>query len=240
MSAQESEDFDDLLPDDINPSLPAKRNAVPLKRSPKQAAAAATAAQARADAAALAVQNTAAKAQAARLAQIVNLHIGGYSLADIGASIGASADEVDRMLANEAQRYVRNQPALRTYVRNFISGKYSEMLESVWDKAIDPSSAQQLENFDRAQRVLAQMGRLHGAEAPTQTEMKIEAAPEAVERLVQALATQQGRGYDTDIFDADVIDADYTEDVEDLVEATHAALEVSRNHVEESDGNDDF
>lgn len=232
----ETEDeWDDLLPDNLKP----KGKAVPLVRTPKQQAAAVKAAEERAQAVELAQAKTAQQAQAARLAQIVNLHIGGYSLADIGASIGATEAEVDRMLANETQRYVRNQPALRTYVRNFISGKYSELLEAVWDGAVDPTHKEQLERFDRAQRVLAQMGRLHGAEAPTQTEIKVDAAPEAVERLVKALSTGAGLGYDTDIFDVEVVE-DMTADVHEAVEQAHKALEVSGNAVEESDGHDEL
>jgi hypothetical protein len=213
-----SNDLDDLLPDDL---LAPKKAAVPLKRTPKQLAAAARAAAVKAEADALA-------AQAARLAQIVNLHIAGYSLEAIGAAIGATGEEVDRMLANEAARYVRNQPQLRTYVRNFISGKYTSLLEAVWDGAVDKKRSDQLEHVDRAQRILAQMGRLHGAEAPTQSEVKVEAAPEAVERLVSALAASSGMGYDTSIFDTVP-----GEVVHDAVVQTHAALEVSRNQVEE-------
>lgn len=228
---EDTDEWGDLLPDDLAP----KKNAVPLKRTPKQIAAAEKAAVAKAEADSLRAAQDAAKAQAARLAQIVNLHIAGYSLADIGAAIGATESEVDRLLANETSRYVRNQPALRTYVRNFISGKYSELLESVWDAATDKNAKDQLENFDRAQRVLAQMGRLHGAEAPTQTEVKVEAAPEAVERLVQALSSSQGLGYDMDVFDSVP-----GEVVHDAVAQSRAALEVSGNAVEESDGHDEF
>lgn len=218
---------DDLFADDLKAQPAPKKSAVPLKRTPKQIAAAEKKAAEDEQAKELAQAQTAAQAQAARLAQIVNLHIAGFSLADIGAQIGATESEVDRMLANETQRYVRNQPALRTYVRNFISGKYSALLESVWDEATNKNSKFQLEHFDRAQRVLAQMGRLHGAEAPTQTEMKIEAAPEAVERLVQALSAGAGLGYDTDIFDIDEAD------IHEVVEQSHAALEVSGNAVED-------
>jgi len=237
MSAAEYEDeWDDeaLLPDDLK-----KGRAVPLKRTAKQEAAAIKAAEERAVATELAKAQSAAQQQAQRLAQIVNLHIGGYSLADIGASIGATEAEVDRMLANETQRYVRNQPALRIYVRNYISGKYSELLEAVWDGAVDPTHKEQLERFDRAQRVLAQMGRLHGAEAPVQSEVKVEAAPEAVERLVKALSTGAGLGYDTDIFDVEFTE-EMTEAVHDAVDQTHKALEVSGNRVEESDGYDEL
>ncbi len=229
MSAMEDEDdeWGELLPDDLK-----KGDAVPLRRTPKQAASAAKAAREREEARDLAVAQDAVKAQAQKLAQIVNLHIGGYSLAQIGVAIGATEAEVDRMLSQETQRYVRNQPALRTYVRNFISEKYLGLLEAVYPAATDINHKMQLENFDRAQRVLAQMGRLHGAEAPTQTEMKIEAAPEAVERIVKALSAGQGLDYDTDIFDVEVI--------EEAHEQAHAALEVSGNAVEESDGHDEL
>lgn len=234
----DDDDWDDLMPDDLS----GKGAAVPLKRTPKQAAAAVRAAEERARATELAKAQTAAQQQAQRLAQIVNLHIAGFSLADIGASIGATEAEVDRMLANETQRYVRNQPALRTYVRNYISGKYTELLESVWDGAVDKTSPRQLENWDRAQRALAQMGRLHGAEAPTQTEMKIEAAPEAVERLVKALSASQGLGYDTNVFDGEVTydSEDVHEVIHEVVEQAHLAIEVSGNAVEESDGHDEL
>lgn len=236
MSAQAAEpddlpdDLDDL-PDDLDEELEQitapKKGAKPLTRTPKQRAAAEAAEEKAAAEVELAAATSAAAQQAAVLAQIVNLHIAGHSLSAIGAAIGATADEVDRMLSTETQRYVRNQPALRTYVRNFISSKYSEMLESVFPQATDPSRKDQLEYFDRAQRVLAQMGRLHGAEAPTQTEVKVEAKPESVEKMVAALASGQGLGYDPDVFDLD------EDDVHEIVESSHVAEQVSGNAVEQ-------
>lgn len=242
MSVHDIDDLPDDLPED---PVPTKKGAVPVRRTPKQIAADKKRAEEAEAAKQLAAAQTAAQAHAARLAQIVNLHIAGYSLGAIGAQIGASEAEVERMLANDTARYVRTQPALRTYVRNFISGKYSELLEAVWDQATDKARRDQLEHVDRAQRILAQMGRLHGAEAPTQSEVKVEAAPEAVERLVNALAAGQGLGYDTDIFNGDdegddVVDADL---VHEVVEQSHAALEVSGNALEqpqEGDPDDGF
>lgn len=170
----------------------------------------------------------------ARLAQIVNLHIAGFSLAQIGESIGASAEEVDRMLSQDAARYVRNQPALRTYVRNWISDRYMKMIEADWDQATDAHNPHKLEHQDRVDRFLKSMAKLHGADAPTQSEVKIEAAPEAVESLVNALAAGQGLGYDDTIFD--VVDAEV---ISDAVEQTHGALEVSGNAVEEAQPDDE-
>ena len=220
MSAQPIDHFgeDDGLPDDLDElldDLPVKKGAKPLKR---------TAAQKKT--ASLVAAQSQANQQAAMLAQIVNLHIAGFSLAQIGAQIGASADEVDRMLSNEAARYVRNQPQLRTYVRNFISAKYNGLLESVYDQATDKNHRAQLEYFDRAQRILAQMGRLHGAEAPTQSEVKVEATPEAVDKIVQAIASGQGLGYDTDIFDIDPAD------IHEAVIQAEDAVVVSGNQLE--------
>jgi hypothetical protein len=208
------EELDDLLPEDL---LPGKHKAVPLVRTSAQKRAAAKA-EAAAQAQALAAT------QAARLAQIVNLTIAGHSLADIGAAIGATPEEVDRLLQSDMSRYVRNQPALRTYVRNWISSKYMKMIEADWDPATDPTHAEKLENQDRVMRMLDRMAKLHGAEAPVQSEVKVDAAPEAVERLVNALASSQGLGYDVDIFDVEV--------VEDAVTETAKALEVSGNAVE--------
>lgn len=209
-----------------------KKGAKKASKTPAQIARAEAKRLAAEQARSLVEANNRATAQAARLAQIVNLHIAGHSLAAIGAAIGATEDEVDRMLSEEAARYVRNQPQLRTYVRNFISGRYSNLLDAVWDKAVDPKHAMQLEHVDRAQRILAQMGRLHGAEAPTQTEMKIEAAPEAVERLVAQLAAGQGLDYDDNIFDADLVE-EATEAVHAMPEQAAKALEVSGNQVEQ-------
>jgi hypothetical protein len=221
MSAQQI-DPDDELPDDLDDlldDLPAKKGARPLVRTPEQTAKnSIVAAQA------------ASAQQAAMLAQIVNLHIAGFSLAQIGAQIGASADEVDRMLSNEAARYVRNQPALRTYVRNYVSGKYTALLEAVWDEATDKTHREKLEHQDRALRILDKMAKLHGADAPTQAEVKVDAAPEAVEKLVAALAAGSGLGYNTDIFDDDdIVDAEV---VHEAVTQSAAALEVSGNAVE--------
>lgn len=162
------------------------------------------------------------KADAQRLAQIVNLIIAGHDIADIAAASGATPDEIERMLLNDMARFVRTQPALRRYVRNFISAKYTLLLNAVYDEATDKGNAKQLEYFDRAVKVLQQMERLHGAAAPQQSEVKIESAPEAVERLVEVLSTQQGLAYNTDIFD--VVDAEL---VEDANEQANDALEAS-------------
>lgn len=236
MSAQASEpddDLGDLLPDDLNTGvltgqvMPGKGRAVPLVRTPAQTKALAARTEKQ-------TLEAAAKANAVRLAQIVNLHIGGFSLADIGAQIGASEAEVDRLLTSDTARYVRSQPALRIYVRNWISEKYMKMIEADWDAASDPKHGEKLEHQDRVVRILDRMSKLHGADMPVQSEVKIDAAPEAVEKLVAALAKGQGLGYDTNIFD--VVDADV---VEDAVEETHIATEVSGNAVGDAQAGDE-
>jgi len=227
------EELADLLPDSITaPKGAVPRNAVPMSK--KQAAKAARKAAARAERDALEAAATATKARAAQLAQIVNLLIAGHSFADIGAAIGASEDEVEQMMATETARYVRTQPALRVFVRNWISSKYTEMIEVDWPFAVDPNSAERLDNQDRISRMLKEMGRLHGAEAPVQSEIKMDAAPEAVEHLVAALAASQGLGYNANVFDT--IPGSV---VHDAVEQSHAALEVSGNRVEQSVGEGD-
>lgn len=154
-----------------------------------------------------------ARVEAIQLAQIVNLHIAGYSLADIGASIGATAEEVDRMLAKDVARYVRSQPALRAFVRNWISEKYNGLMDASYPQAIDKTNEKQLEYYDRVLRTLNQMGRLHGAEMPVQSEVKLDAAPEVVQAMVEAIAEKQGFGYDDSVFDEEEIeDADIVED----------------------------
>ena len=232
------DDLDDLLPDDLAP----KGKARPLVRSKKQIAT--TVAQAEADKAKAEKEAEALreKEAAARLAQIVNLHIAGISLAEIGAEIGATADEVDRMLQQDAQRYVRSQPALRIYVRNYISKQYADLLAVDMPVALDPLHEEKLEHQDRVLRILDKKGKLHGAEAPVQSEVTVDAAPESIDRMVAALSAQAGRAYDMEVFDDDdeeIYDAEVEEvGVDDLVSATTKALEVSGNAVEESDGDD--
>lgn len=207
--------------------MASKKNAVPLTRTPKQQKAAAKRAVQKAQEDSLLEAATQAKQNAVRLAQIVNLHIAGYSLADIGAQIGASADEVDRMLSEDAARYVRSQPALRTYVRNYISGKYNHLLEAVWDEATDKMHPHKLENSDRALRILDRMAKLHGADAPVQSEVKVDAVPETVDAMVKLLAAQSGGAYDDSVFD--IVDAEVVEDA--AVEADERTA-VSGNAVE--------
>lgn len=174
------------------------------------------------------------KANALQLAQIVNLHLAGYSLSEIGLSIGATEREVDRLLTQNTARYIKNQPSLRAYVRNYISGQYLELLGPVMPKATDPSDPLFLESQDRALRTLDRLAKLHGAEAPVQKEVTIEAAPEAVEKLVAALADRSGLGYDESIFDGE-----FEEDVADAVEQQHAALEAASAEVERPSEGDD-
>jgi hypothetical protein len=173
---------------------------------------------------------------AARLAQMVNLHIGGFSLDQIGQAIGCSAAEVDRMLSQDVGRYVKSQPALRVYVRNFISEKYLGLLDSVYPQATDKTNKQQLEYQDRALRTLAQMAKLHGAEMPTQSEVKVDAAPEMVEAMVEVLSRQKGQGYDDSIFD--VIDAEVVTDAHD--QAVDALEEASLNVPVPTEDDEDF
>lgn len=209
------------------------KGAVPVRMTKKQQAKAAKRAAAKKARNDLAAAQSAAQQRAAMLAQIVNLHIAGHSLADIGASIGMSAEQVDSMLMNETARYVRTQPALRTYVRNWISSKYTDMLEADMEIATDVDHAEKLDHQDRVIKILKEMGRLHGAAAPVQTEIKIEAAPESVERMVAALAASAGQGYDASVFD--VIDAEV---VHEAAEQAHRALEVSGNAPEFTEGED--
>jgi len=161
------------------------------------------------------------RANAQRLAQIINLTISGHSLADIAIATGSTVDEVERLLTTDMSRYVRSQPALRVYVRNFISSKYAKLLEADWKDATvdDPTDyRKKLEHQDRVLKILREMDRLHGAAAPTQSEIKVDAAPEAVEALVNRLSSAQGLGYDAAIFD--VVDAEV---VHEAVEASAAA-----------------
>lgn len=177
------------------------------------------------------------KADAERLAQVVNLHISGMSYAQIGAAIGATADDVEDMLVRDTQRYIKTQPALRVYVRNWVSERYTSLLDTVWDGATDATDPKMLEHQDRAVKILDRMAKLHGAEAPTQTEVTVDAAPEAVEKMVNALAAQQGLGYDVDIFAgvSDVVDAEV---VHDAVEQSGQALVDSGEMVGETQDGD--
>lgn len=163
---------------------------------------------------------------AARLAQIVNLTIAGYSLEDIGTAIGATAAEVDEMIQRDAARYVRNQPQLRVHTRRWIGERYTKLLDAVWDDASNPTSPRRFDAQDRAMRTLDSMRKLYGADAPTQTEVKVDAAPEAVEALVQALSKNQGLGYDVDVFD--VVEAEV---IHETVEQAEHDTEVSGNAV---------
>jgi hypothetical protein len=177
------------------------------------------------------------RAEQLRLAQIVNLYIGGYTLAEIATSIGSTPDEVDQMLQRDTARYIKSQPALRLYVRNWANKKYSELLEAIWEDATDKDTTQKLSaagfdkklaSQDRAIKILAEMVKLNGAAAPVQQEIEVKAAPEAVEQLVAALSRQDGLDYDLDVFD--IVDAEL---VEDLVEQSALELEVSGNRIED-------
>lgn len=202
----------------------------PLVRSPRQIAAQEKAQEGRD----LALARSKVQQEAARLAQVVNLHIAGFSLADIGAQIGASADEIDRMLTADTARYVRNQPALRTFVRNWVSERYSKLLDTVWDAATDKDHGEMLEHQDRAVKLLDRMARLHGAEMPVQKEVTIDAAPDAVERMVAALSAAKGMAYDATIFD--IVDAEV---VHEIAAEAHDHTVVSGNRVEEPDESDE-
>ena len=174
-----------------------------------------------------------------RLAQIVNLHLSGVGLDEIGAAIGMSGEEVDSLLQTHASRYIRTQPALRTFVRNWVSSKYMDMMEANKD-AFDENSPKKLETQDRVLRILSDMRKLHGTDAPVQSEIKVDAAPEAVEKLVQSIAAKQGLGYDMNIFDNDddIVDAEL---VDAAQQQAHAALESASAAVEEpQDGDEEW
>ena len=226
--------------DDRMPKIPLTPETKAKRKAAKKALAQARelALPGSADAAAIDSAKRGETLHAARLAQIVNLHIAGFSLAQIGAQIGASADEVDRMIQRDAARYVRSQPQLRVYVRNYISERYTKLLEANWDEATDRHSPKKLENQDRVIRVLDSMRKLHGADAPTQAEVKVEAAPEAVEALVKVLSAQQGLGYDESIFD--VIDAEVVHEmVSESEDATLDAGEMVGESDEAGDGTEE-
>lgn len=192
----------------------------PVKRTTKQEAAAAKRKARTAAEKALTDAQTKQKQRAAQLAQIVNLHIAGFSLADIGASIGATAEEVDRMLQEDTARYVRTQPALRTYVRNYLSGKINELIAADWEEATDRDHPSKLENQDRVLRMIDRLAKLHGADAPVQSEVKVEAQPEAVEKMVEVLSRAQGVMYDDSVFDiveAEIIHDDLDNSIQEVV-----------------------
>lgn len=206
----------------------AKKGVKALERTRAQVEAAEKAAAAQAEKKAIKDANK-------MLAQIVNLHIAGYSLAEIGLAIGATPAEVESMLNEQTARYVRSQPALRTFVRNYLSSRLTDMLAVDMPIATDKKHPKVFDAQDRAIRLIDRMAKLHGADAPVQSEVKVDAKPEAVERLVAALAAGKGLAYDTDVFDDDdIVDADWTEVSADAEEA----VRVSGNAVEVSDGDD--
>lgn len=212
----------------MSEAKPVKRpKATPLVRSAKQTELAEKAAEAarlkaEADAAALA-----AKAAAMRTAQVANLLIAGHTFESIGAQIGATAKEVEDMLNADSTRYIRSQPALRQWVRRWASGKYSELLDAVWDQAVDPKHRDQLAYQDRARPLVERITKLHGAEAPTQSEVKVEAAPESVQAIVDKIAASQGLGYNVDIFD--LPPENITETVHDMPADTAQALAAAEH-----------
>lgn len=209
-----------------NPAFKPKKKGAPIQRTPRQEAAVVKAAEQRD----LAVQRTKAKEDAAQLAQVVNLVISGHTFEEIGAAIGASADDIERMVTTGSEKYVRTQPALRTWVRKWISEKYSVMIDADWEVAADKLHPDKLEHQDRVVKMLVQMERLHGAAAPTQSEVKIEHSHDAVESLVRKLAERQGQGYDVSIFDDedDTVDAEV---IHDSADAALAALEQASKDV---------
>lgn len=209
---------------------PRKPGAVPLQRTGRQIAASARAAVKRQEAEDLAVQETELDAVAARTAQIANLLIAGHTFDSIGRAVGCSGAEVEKMIAADTGRYVRSQASLRIWVRNWISAKYAAMIDTDWDAATDNNRPDMLDHQDRVDRFLRSMARLHGADAPTQTEVKVEAAPESIERMVAALAAQRGQGYDADIFDID--EDDITEVAHENHSSALAALEAASERVE--------
>lgn len=175
------------------------------------------------------------KAAAQQLAQIVNLTIAGHSYAAIGASIGKSADEIEQMLTQSAGAYIRTQPALRVYVRNFINEKMTGLLDAVYTEATTPGHKEKLEHSAQALRILKEMAHLNGAAAPVQSEVKIEASDETVEALVASLSQGKGLSYDTDVFDLDEADV---EEVHQAHEQTVRALEESSAAVEQDQPDD--
>lgn len=210
--------------------------ALPDARALMQAKKSALPGSAEADDLGLAQQSPAVQS-AVRLAQVVNLHIAGYSLSAIGAALGCSADEVDRMLATDTARYVRNQPALRAYVRNWISQRYTAMIEADYAQATDKNDPKKLEHQDRVMRMLGQMGKLHGAEAPTQAEITVDAAPEAVDKMVTMLSAAMGGGYDANVFDAEVVE-DAVNELEASTEAAGHEVETAQPYDEEWNSDD--
>lgn len=216
-----------------SPSPVPKKKGAPVQRTPAQIAALERAARVKREADDLAEQKTKADAVAARTAQIANLLISGHTFESIGAQIGMTATELEREFNKDSARYVRTQASLRIWVRNYLSSQYAAMLAVDMPRATDAQRPDMLEHQDRAMRLLKEMGRLHGAEAPTQSEVKVEAAPESIERMVRKLAEQQGAGYDMDVFDLD--DDDVTE-VGEQAQAAPAdalrALEAASREVE--------
>lgn len=201
----------------VSEKPPGSAKGAPVQRTAKQVAAAEKAAEEAAKKKSL----TEASAAAQRTAQVANLLIAGASFEEIGASIGMTAPEVEKMLMADTNRFIRTQPALRAWVRNLVSAKTAELLEAVFPMATDPKHIDFLPAQDRAAKHLVNLARLHGAEAPTQTEIKMETSPESVQSMVDRIAAAAGRGYDASVFDEDddVMDGDVVEDQPPALEA---------------------
>lgn len=164
---------------------------------------------------------------AQRAAQVANLLIAGYSYEEIGASIGATAQEVEKMLTGDVARYIRTQPALRQWTRRWLSGKMTGLLEAVYDQAVDPTHRDQLAYHDRARATLKDLAKLHGAEAPTQVEVEMPNVTDAVQQVLDKVAASQGLAYDVDVFDLD------PEDITEMTEHEAKALEAATQEVDD-------
>lgn len=164
---------------------------------------------------------------AQRAAQVANLLIAGYSYEEIGASIGATAQEVEKMLTGDVARYIRTQPALRQWTRRWLSGKMTGLLEAVYDQAVDPTHRDQLAYHDRARATLKDLAKLHGAEAPTQVEVEMPNVTDAVQQVLDKVAASQGLAYDVDVFDLD------PEDITEMTEHEAKALEAAEQEVDD-------
>lgn len=132
--------------------------------------------------------------------------------------------------------YVRNTPQLRVFVRNWVSKQFTDLLEADMPAATDPLHPQKLENQDRAIRILERIARLHGADAPTQSEVTVDAAPETVDKMVAALSALSGKAYSTDIFDDD----EEPLDVEILSDTADEMLTDATDRVADETEDDDL
>lgn len=153
------------------------------------------------------------QAEAKRAARVLDLRMSGYSAAEIGATMGLTAQQVSTIIRKTTGELVSEKAQM--YVE--LQGRRLEaLLRSVWARAAEQGD---LEAVEQARKCIADLRAMYGLDVPKRAEisgpggspLEIKLAAERVDQRLSGMAARIAEIEVRQVVDAEVVPPDQVE-----------------------------